>query len=288
MRSRLLFLLAAFALSAAGLPAQAPPKQPDKKPADAKQADKKPDAKPKAVLKVLVPEDDAELTILGQAMKTTGTTREFDIPDVEPGKLYEYEFVVKYEPNNYTKITRIRTVQFKGGEPVVTVDLTKPDEKTDKVVVRYVPTPEDIVKQMVKLANVTKDDVIYELGCGDARILINSVKEGGAKKGVGIDLDPERVKESKENVKSAKLDDKIEIRQGDALKVDDLASASVVMIYMSDELGVLLGPMFQRTLKPGTRIVSHRFKLGDWKPDKSITVTGEDGDEYELHLWVKK
>jgi uncharacterized protein (TIGR03000 family) len=291
MSVRLPSAVAVLLLAAAAV-AQTPPKSDDKTPADAKKADdvkkgdeKKP-AKKTAVLKVTVPQDDAELTILGQPTKTTGTVREFDVPDVEAGKPFEYEFVVKWAPNNYTTITRTKVVQFKGGADAITADLTTGDEKTDKVVIRYVPTPDDIVKKMLDLGKVGKDDVVYDLGCGDGRIVVAAVRDAKAKRGVGIDLDPERVKESTENAKKANVADRVEIRKGDILEQKDLADATVVTIYLSDEFGKVLGPVLKRTLKPGTRIVSHRFTLGDWKPDESKTVTGEDGDEYTLHLWT--
>ncbi|QEL20264.1 TIGR03000 domain-containing protein [Limnoglobus roseus] len=255
----------------------------DKKAVDKKADDKKPAAK--AVLKVTVPNDAAELKIENQTMKTTGKTREFDVVGLDPKKTYEYELVVKFEPNNYTTITRKKTVSFKGSDATITADLTK-DDPSDKAVIRFVPTPDDIVAKMLDLGKVGKDDVVYDLGCGDGRIVIAAVRDKHALAGVGIDLDPERVKESKEAVKKAKLEDKVDIRQGDVLEIKDISEASVVMIYMSDELGKLLEPRLKKLLQPGTRIVSHRFTLGDWKPEKTITVQGDDGDEYTLHLWT--
>jgi uncharacterized protein (TIGR03000 family) len=251
----------------------------------AQQPATKPAAKVKSSLKVTVPQEDAELTIEKQVMKTTGAVREFDTPELDAGVKYEYEFTVKWEPNNYTKITRVKTVTFKGGD-IVVVDLTKP-EPTDKAFIRYVPTPDDIVKKMLELAKVGKDDTVFDLGCGDGRLVIAAVK-AGAKKGVGIDLDPERVKESKANVEKEKVTDKVEIRQGDLLEVKDLDTANVVLMYLSDELGAIIKPKLMKDLKPGTRVVSHRFTIGDWKPDETITVKGADGDDYTLHVWTVK
>lgn len=242
-----------------------------------------PAAGAKSKIKITVPQANAELKIEGTATKATGLTRDFETPGLDPAKLYEYLFEVSWRPNNYTEITRKKTVQFKGGEEVV-VDLTKDDGK-DRAKIRYVPTPDDIVAQMVKLAGVGKDDIVFEPGCGDSRITIAAVK-AGAKKGVGIDLDPERVTESKANVKAAGLGDKIDIRLGDALDIKDLGDATVVFLYMGDEFDALIRPILWKQLKVGTRIVSHRFTMGDWKSDKSITVKGEDGDEYLLHLWT--
>lgn len=236
-------------------------------------------------LKVYLAEDDALLTIEGGATKQTGSTRQFVSPPLEPGVSYTYTLVATWEPNNYTKITRTRTVAVRAGQ-TVEVDLRQIDEKfPDKVLIRFVPTPDDIVAAMCKLGRVGKEDVVYDLGCGDGRMVITAVKKFGAKRGVGVDIDPERIKESKENVRKAGVEDRLEIRQGDVLNIKDLADASVILLYMGDDVNILLRPILQKTLKPGSRIVSHRFLMGDWKPHKTLMVTGEDGDEYELHLW---
>jgi uncharacterized protein (TIGR03000 family) len=248
--------------------------------------DKKEDKKKaKSKLKILVPQDDAKLLIEGKETKPTGPSREFETPELEVGKQYEYTFEVKWEPNNYTKMTRTKSIEFKGGEDV-TADLTKADPKTDKAQIRWVPTPDDIVAKMIELAGVKKDDVVYEPGPGDGRVLIAAVK-AGAKKAVGIEIDPKKAEEAKDNVKKAKLDKEITITEGDALK-GDYGEATVVMLYMGNEFNNLLRPVLEKQLKPGARIVSHRFEMGDWKPEKTIKVTGADGDEYTLHLWVVK
>ncbi|MBL8864738.1 MAG: class I SAM-dependent methyltransferase, partial [Planctomycetia bacterium] len=231
------------------------------------------------------PNETAELKIDNQVMKTVGKAREFDVVGLDPKKEYEYELIVKFEPNNYTTITRKKTVVFKGSQAEIVADLSK-DQPDDKAVIRFVPTPDDIVKKMLELGKVGKDDVVYDLGCGDGRIVIAAVRDGKALAGIGVDLDPERVKESRENVKKANLEGKVEIRQGDVLEIKDLADASVVMLYMSDELGKLLEPRLKKLLQPGARVVSHRFTLGDWKPDQTVNVMGDDGDEYTLHVWT--
>lgn len=268
--------------------AQEKPKADEKaKPDDKKKAEEKPKAPAtnKAVLKVTVPNETAELKIDNQVMKTVGKAREFDVVGLDPKKEYEYELIVKFEPNNYTTITRKKTVVFKGSQAEIVADLSK-DQPDDKAVIRFVPTPDDIVKKMLELGKVGKDDVVYDLGCGDGRIVIAAVRDGKALAGIGVDLDPERVKESRENVKKANLEGKVEIRQGDVLEIKDLADASVVMLYMSDELGKLLEPRLKKLLQPGARVVSHRFTLGDWKPDQTVNVMGDDGDEYTLHVWT--
>jgi uncharacterized protein (TIGR03000 family) len=245
--------------------------------------------KPKAAkskIKVTVPDKNAELKIDGKATTTTGLERGFDTPELEAGKKYKYDFLITWRPNNYTVITRERTVEFLAGDDVV-VDLTKESpDKTDRAEIRYVPTPDDIVAEMVKIAEIKKDDVIFEPGCGDGRIVVAAVK-AGAKKGVGIDLDKKRVAESKDTVKAAGLVDKVEIREGDALDQPDYGDATVVMLYMGDEFNSLIRPILLRDLKVGARIVSHRFTFEkkDWKPDETKMVTGIDGDEYEVHIW---
>jgi uncharacterized protein (TIGR03000 family) len=260
----------------AGLTSLSVGAQPDKK-------DEKKKAKSK--LKVLVPQDDAKLLIEGKETKPTGTTREFETPELEVGKLYEYDFTVMWEPNNYTKLTRTKKVEFKGGEDI-TADLSKADPKNpDKAQIRWVPTPDDIVEEMMKLGGVKKDDIVYEPGPGDGRVLIAAIKKG-AKKGVGIEIDPKKAEEAKEAVKKAGLEKQITIIEGDALKDRDYSEATVVMLYMGNEFNNLLRPVLEKQLKPGTRIVSHRFVMGDWKPDKTIMVMGADGDEYTLHLWT--
>ena len=272
------WLIAAGAAAAQEPPAKTKPADPPAKAGEKKPADAP--AKAKSVLTFKLPHEMAELFIEGQPTKLTGVTREFDTPELDAGMPYKYDFKITFAPNNYTTITRIKSIQFKAGD-AVTVDMT-PAAADDKAVIRFVPTPDDIVTEMVKIAKVGKDDVVYDLGCGDGRIVVAAVKEGKAKKGVGIDLDPERVKESRAAAKGAK----VEIRQGDILDIKDLSDATVVMLYMGDELGVLLKPVLLKTLKVGTRVVSHRFTLGDWKPDKTVVVTGEDGEEYTLHSWV--
>ena len=171
------------------------------------------------------------------------------------------------------------------------LDLTVEDKKLDKIVVRWVPTPNDIVDKMAELAKIGKDDVVFDPGCGDAVMLIRPVKKLGAKKGIGIDIDPKMVKVAQDKAKEEGIADKIVITQGDILNEKDMAvaaEASVVLIYIGDDLGARMAPVLQKLLKPGTRVISHRFKLGDWEPDKTVTVKGEDGDEYKLHVWTVK
>ncbi len=235
-------------------------------------------------LKVLVPQADATVWIDGKKIKGEGIEREVAAPALQKGKEY---LVVKtlWEPNNYTKITRKLHVVPRDGE--VTVDLTKKNPKIkDDIVVRYVPTPDDIVAAMCKLGKVTKKDVVFDLGCGDGRMVIMAVEKFHAKRGVGVELDPKLVEESKENAVKHGVQDKVEFRKGDVLKINDLSDADVVLLYMGDDINLRLRPILKKTLKPGARVVSHRFTMGDWKPNKTETVTGRNSGEYNLHLWV--
>ncbi|MCI0703350.1 MAG: TIGR03000 domain-containing protein [Planctomycetia bacterium] len=246
-----------------------------------------------ATIKITVPDKgykETVVTVDGVEVKGTGTSRTFTTPALEAGKEYKFKVEALIEPNNYTKITRPRTVTLKAGDEAK-LDLTTEDKKLDKIVVRWVPTPDDIVDKMAELAKVGKDDIIFDPGCGDAVMLIRPVKKLGAKKGIGIDIDPKMVKIAQEKAKTEGVAEKIVIKKGDILNEKDMAicaEATVVLIYIGDDLGARMSPVLQKLLKPGTRVVSHRFKLGDWKPDKTVIVKGEDGDEYTLHYWVVK
>jgi len=246
--------------------------------------------KAQSIVTILVPERGQEETVLkvnGKLIEGEGGSRTYKAAG-EKGKDVTIKIEVLIEPNNYTKITRKKEVTFKAGDKV-SVDMTVKNPKSpDDIVVRFVPTPEDIVDKMAKLAKMTKDDVVYDLGCGDAVMLIRPIQKGMAKRGVGVEYDAKVMQLAIENVKKNKLEDKIEIRQGDMLKLTakDVADATVVLLYIGDDLGERVSPLLQKALKPGSRVVSHRFMLGDWKPKESITVKGDDGGEYELHLWV--
>jgi uncharacterized protein (TIGR03000 family) len=232
---------------------------------------------------VTLPQNDAELTVDGKNIAGDGTSRTFETDPLPRGSRQSYTFSVTWKPNTYTDMARTRIVSFRAGE-AVTVDLTR-DDPTDRVRVMYVPTPEDVAQAMVRLARVSASDIVFEPGCGDARITIAAVK-AGARRGVGIDIDPDRVAESRENVKTAGLTDRIEIRLGDALEIPDLSNASVVFLYMGDHFNMLIRPILWKQLKVGSRVVSHRFKMGDWEPDQTITVTSDEFGDYDLHLWT--
>jgi SAM-dependent methyltransferase len=152
-----------------------------------------------------------------------------------------------------------------------------------KLDVPYVPTPQPVVDEMLKLAKVTGDDVVYDLGCGDGRIVVTAAKELGAR-GVGVDIDPARIKDSIANARKAGVSDQVKFTRGDLFKMD-LSEATVVTLYLLPEINRKLRPKLFRELKPGTRIVSHEFDMGDWKPEKSVRVT-IDEIVYTLHYWT--
>ena len=143
-----------------------------------------------------------------------------------------------------------------------------PTRKPDVI---YVPTPPDVVEAMLKVARVGKDDVVYDLGCGDGRIVIAAAKLGA--RGVGIDIDPQRISEARENAKSAGAGDQVEFVEGDLFQTD-LSPATVITLYLLPSLNQKLRPKLMAELRPGTRIVSHAFDMGDWKPEQQLEVGG--------------
>lgn len=136
----------------------------------------------------------------------------------------------------------------------------------------YVPTPEQVVEAMLDVAKVTRNDVVYDLGCGDGRIVITAAQKFGAR-GVGIDIDPARIGEANANAKRAGVNDRVTFMLAD-LFATDISQASVVTLYLLPSLNVKLMPKLMKELKPGTRIVSHAFDMGDWKPEQKLEVEG--------------
>jgi uncharacterized protein (TIGR03000 family) len=233
---------------------------------------------------VSVPHADTILSLDGRAVVGTGTTRTLETPPLQPREQRSFTLTASWNPNGYTTMTRTKIVLVRAGEDA-TIDLTR-DDPTDRVRVIYVPTPADIADAMVKLAGVTASDVVFEPGCGDARITIAAVR-AGASRAICVDLDAQRAEESRANVQRAGLASRIDVRQGDALDVKDLSDVTVVLLYMGDHFNMLIRPVLWRMLRPGARVVSHRFLMGDWQPDKTETVQSIDGGElYDLHLWT--
>jgi tRNA A58 N-methylase Trm61 len=154
--------------------------------------------------------------------------------------------------------------------------------------VPFIVTPDNVTLEMLKLANVGPKDYVIDLGSGDGRIVIVAAKRFGAK-GLGVEIVPDLVKRSRENAKTAGVADRVEFREQDLFETD-LSKATVVTLYLLPEVNLQLRPRLQK-LKPGTRIVSHDWDMGDWKPDKTIEVDVPDkkiGREKKsrIHLWV--
>lgn len=148
----------------------------------------------------------------------------------------------------------------------------------------FVPTPQDVVEKMLELVEVKKDDLVYDLGCGDGRIVVTAAKKYGCK-AIGYDLDPQRVKESLENVAKNQVEDLVRIEQRDIFTLD-LSQANVVTLYLLPSLNVKLVQQLEK-LKPGSRIVSHDFAMEGVKPDKVVTLTSEhDNTEHTIYLWT--
>ena len=136
----------------------------------------------------------------------------------------------------------------------------------------FVPTPQDVVEDMLRLANVRKGDVLYDLGSGDGRIAITAAKRYGIK-ATGIDIDPERIREANENARKAGVTNLVQFRQEDLFRAD-FRDATVITLYLLPDLNVKLRPKLWDELKPGTRIVSHQFDMGTWKPEKRLESNG--------------
>jgi len=147
--------------------------------------------------------------------------------------------------------------------------------------VRYEPSPIPVVEAMTDLAAVTSADVVYDLGCGDGRIVIAAAKLGA--RAVCVDIDPQRIAEAQANARGAGVAERIDFRTQDLFAVD-LAEATVVMLFLSPEFNLKLRPRLER-LKSGTRIVSHWHDMGDWKPQKAISVP-RNWRSHAVYLWV--
>ena len=164
------------------------------------------------------------------------------------------------------------------------VPAAPPADAARQVLVSYVPTGYEVVDRMLALAEVTKNDVVYDLGSGDGRIPIAAAKNHGAK-GVGLDIDPRRIEESRANAKAAGVEALVEFREQDVLTAD-ISGATVVTLYLLSSFNAQLRPILTRQLRPGTRIVSHAFDMGPtWPADKVDKFTTRAGDEVTLYLW---
>ena len=147
----------------------------------------------------------------------------------------------------------------------------------------YVPTPQDVVDRMLADANVTSSDTVYDLGSGDGRIVITAAKKYGAH-GVGIDIDPDRISESRSNARNAGVGDLVEFPRG-ALLPADVSRATVVTLYLVSSANMKLRPILTRQLRPGARVVSHAFGMGDWQPEKVDRFKDAQGDDRVIYVW---
>ena len=151
-------------------------------------------------------------------------------------------------------------------QPAAQPRLREPD-------VIYVPTPPEVVAAMLKVAKVGPGDIVYDLGSGDGRIVIAAIRDFGALRGTGIDIDPVRIKEANENAERARLTDRVRFLNQDLFETD-LREATVVTLYLLPWLNLKLRPKLLAELKPGSRIVSHSFDMGDWKPEQTLNING--------------
>jgi len=152
-----------------------------------------------------------------------------------------------------------------------------------KLDVPYVSTPDSVVAEMLRLAAVRPGDMVYDLGCGDGRIVIAAAKDFGAR-GVGMDIDPARIAEANAAARRAGVSQHVRFAVQDLFQTD-FSEASVVALYLNPELNAKLLPKFLAQLRPGTRIVSHQFRMGDWRPQESVQLWVGTLDHW-VHLWV--
>jgi SAM-dependent methyltransferase len=150
-------------------------------------------------------------------------------------------------------------------------------------IVPYVPTPQEVVDRMLELAQVKKGDVVYDLGAGDGRIVVTAAKKYGVR-AIGFEIDPQRIKESTENIKKAGVGHLVEIRQQD-IRTVDLSPASVLTMYLLPEVNLMIRPNIWKQMKPGSRVVSHDFDMDDWKPLKTENMKDSSNWDHALYLW---
>ncbi|MPZ16985.1 MAG: methyltransferase domain-containing protein [Luteitalea sp.] len=182
-----------------------------------------------------------------------------------------------------TAAAAIVDVERAGGAPAQAQSLPPAGES----LAPYAPTPHDVVDRMLELAGVGKSDVVYDLGSGDGRLVIRAAKQYGAR-GVGIDIDPKRIAESRANAREAGVESRVEFRLENALTTD-ISGATVVTLYLLSSSNLKLRPKLQQELGPGARVVSHNFSMGgEWKPDKIDQFTDSNGSTRVLYLWTIK
>jgi len=147
----------------------------------------------------------------------------------------------------------------------------------------YVPTPQEVVDRMLVLANVQKSDFVVDLGCGDGRIPVTAAKKYGAR-GLGVDIDPVRIAEANANAKAAGVEHLVTFKLQDAMKTD-VSNATVVTTYLLSASNLKLRPILTKQMKPGSRIITHNFSMGDWPPEKSDTIKDATGRSRTIYLY---
>jgi SAM-dependent methyltransferase len=175
-----------------------------------------------------------------------------------------------------THVLALTVIAALAAVPVLAQQATEPLREPDVI---YLPTPREAVTTMLKAANVGAGDVVYDLGSGDGRILIAAVKDFGATRGVGVDIDPAMIREANDNADRAKVMDRVRFLNQDLFDTD-LHEATVVTLYLLPWLNRKLIPKLKAELKPGARIVAYRFDMGDWKPDQTLIVNGQS-----IYVW---
>ncbi len=157
---------------------------------------------------------------------------------------------------------------------------SQPTPERPALDVPYVPTPPEVIARMLEVAGVDSNDVLYDLGCGDGRIVVTAAKERKVRKAVGFDLDPRRIRESVENARLAGVAERASFEQKNLFDVD-LREATVLSLYLLPAVNLQLRPKLFRELRPGTRVVSHDFDMADWRPDRTITI-----GPHTVYYWV--
>ena len=162
---------------------------------------------------------------------------------------------------------------------VCCADAQSPPAQQAQINSPYVASAPHIVDAMLEMANVSSTDTVYDLGCGDGRIVISAAKKYGAH-GVGIDIDPTRIEEARANARNEGVSERVDFQVNDLFDAD-IRNATVVALYLLPEVNLRLRPRLLRELKPGTRVVANSFGMGDWKPDKEQVIDG-----LHLYLWT--
>jgi uncharacterized protein (TIGR03000 family) len=228
-------------------------------------------------LEILVPEQ-ARLFIEGKETTSSGPIRLFESPPLVDGK-YTYTLKVIIPGRNGPRVIT-RQIDVRPGDfEMVDLRVDRPEGAPD---VTYEPTPQKVVEAMLRLARVTREDVVWDLGCGDGRIPVTAAKKYGCK-ARGFDIDPERVQESLANVKKNGVGDLVAIEQKDIFALDLSQEPTVVTLYLLPHLNAKLLPQLQK-LRPGARIVSNAHRMGDIKPDARTTIPTTEG-EFTVYLW---